>query len=32
MEKLTPIIYVHAQFSKNVIPNTKLDLDPTNWM
>jgi len=24
-------IFVHAQFPKNVIPNTELNLDPTNW-
>ena len=25
------IISVHAQFPKNVVPNTPLDLDPANW-
>jgi len=31
MVKLAAIISVHAQFPKNVVPNTELDLDPTNW-
>lgn len=31
MVKLAAIISVHAQFPKIVIPNTDLDLDPTNW-
>src|SRR5579863_2773734 len=31
MAELRPIISVHAQFPKNVAPNTDLDLDPTNW-
>jgi hypothetical protein len=31
MAELAAIISVHAQFPKNVSPNTKLELDPTNW-
>ena len=27
----TAIISVHAQFPKNVVPNTEVALDPTNW-
>jgi len=28
---MAAIISVHAQFPKNVTPNTEHDLDPTNW-
>ncbi len=31
MSELTAIISVHAQFPKNVEPNTEHNLDPTNW-
>jgi hypothetical protein len=31
MVKITPIISVHTQLPKNDIPNTEVDLDPTNW-
>jgi len=31
MAELPAIISVHAQFPKNVVPNTEHDLDPTNW-
>jgi len=31
MVKLAAIISVHAQLPKNVMPNTEVDLDPTNW-
>jgi len=31
MAKLAAIISVHAQFPKNVMPNTEHDLNPTNW-
>ncbi len=31
MAELAATISVHAQFPINVVPNTELDLDPTNW-
>ncbi|KAH9962098.1 hypothetical protein BGW80DRAFT_1356783, partial [Lactifluus volemus] len=31
MPKLAAIISVHAQFPKIVVPDTELDVDPTNW-
>ncbi len=28
---MAELISVHAQFPKNIVPDTDLDLDPTNW-
>ena len=31
MVRVAALISVHAQLPKNVMPNTEVDLDPTNW-